>query len=114
MSINPISSVTPVNPVYNRTQGEPQSQPKELTSQENGSTQPTKKELHDIINGINNMLIPSHTSSKFVFHEKLNDYYVQVVDDQTNEVVREIPSKKFLDMYADMLDFMGIFVNRKI
>ncbi|RXZ01854.1 flagellar protein FlaG [Fictibacillus sp. S7] len=72
-----------------------------------------RKGLEKIIEGVNN-LIPSHTSSKFVFHEKLNDYYVQVVDDQTNEVVREIPSKKFLDMYADMLDFMGIFVNRKI
>jgi flagellar protein FlaG len=39
---------------------------------------------------------------------------VQIVDEVTMEVVKEIPNKKFLDMYAEMIDFMGIFVDKKI
>ena len=30
------------------------------------------------------------------------------------EVIREIPPKKMLDMYAEMADFMGLLVNKRI
>jgi flagellar protein FlaG len=75
---------------------------------------PTKEELEKVIGALNELIKPSHTSSKFVLHEKLNDYYVQIVDEVTQEVIKEIPNKKFLDMYAEMIDFMGIFVDKKI
>ncbi|WP_338083484.1 flagellar protein FlaG [Fictibacillus nanhaiensis] len=75
---------------------------------------PTREKLEKVIEAMNDMLKPVHTSSKFVLHEKLNDYYVQVVDEVTQEIVKEIPNRKFLDMYAEMIDFMGIFVDKKI
>jgi flagellar protein FlaG len=78
------------------------------------SVKPTKEKLEKVISAMNDMLEPAHTSSKFVLHEKLNDYYVQIVNEVTKEVVKEIPNKKFLDMYAEMIDFMGIFVDKKI
>jgi flagellar protein FlaG len=78
------------------------------------SVKPTKEKLEKVISAMNDLLEPAHTSSKFVLHEKLNDYYVQIVDEVTKEVVKEIPNKKFLDMYAEMIDFMGIFVDKKI
>jgi flagellar protein FlaG len=78
------------------------------------NVKPAKEKLEKVIDAMNNMLKPAHTSSKFVLHEKLNDYYVQIVDEVTQEVVKEIPNKKFLDMYAEMIDFMGIFVDKKI
>ncbi|MCM3718459.1 flagellar protein FlaG [Fictibacillus phosphorivorans] len=77
-------------------------------------TKPTKETLEKVIDAMNDMLIPAHTSTKFVLHEKLNDYYVQILDEVTKDVVKEIPNKKFLDMYAEMIDFMGIFVDKKI
>ncbi|WP_062237779.1 flagellar protein FlaG [Fictibacillus sp. FJAT-27399] len=75
---------------------------------------PNPKKLKELVKGINDLLIPAHTSSKFVLHEKLNDYYVQIIDDKTQEVIKELPSKKFLDMYASMLDFVGLFIDKKI
>jgi flagellar protein FlaG len=78
------------------------------------SVKPTKEKLEKVISALNDMLELAHTSSKFVLHEKLNDYYVQIVDEVTQEVVKEIPNKKFLDMYAEMIEFMGIFVDKKI
>jgi flagellar protein FlaG len=78
------------------------------------NVKPSKEELEKVIGAMNELIKPSHTASKFVLHEKLNDYYVQIVDEVTQEVIKEIPNKKFLDMYAQMIDFMGIFVDKKI
>jgi flagellar protein FlaG len=69
--------------------------------------------IEEVIKGINDFLQPTHTSIKFVLHEKLDDYYVNVVDDQTKEVIKEIPSKKLLDTYAKMMEFVGLIVDEK-
>ena len=37
-----------------------------------------------------------------------------VVDDKTHEVIKEIPSKKLLDTYASMMEFVGLLVDKKI
>jgi flagellar protein FlaG len=74
----------------------------------------TKEQITEVINGMNKFLQPSHTSLKFVLHEKLNEYYVTVIDDTTQEVVKEIPSKKLLDVYAAMTEFLGLLVDKKI
>lgn len=74
----------------------------------------SKDQLNEVIESINFILQPPHTSLKFELHEKLNDYYVQVIDDDTKEVIREIPSKKMLDMHAAMKEFMGLMIDEKI
>jgi flagellar protein FlaG len=63
---------------------------------------------------MNKFLQASHTSLKFELHEELNEYYVTLVDDVTQEVVKEIPSKKLLDVYAAMTEFLGLMVDKKI
>ncbi|WP_442596324.1 flagellar protein FlaG [Neobacillus sp. D3-1R] len=73
-----------------------------------------KERVKEIVQGMNDFLEPTHTSLKFQYHEKLNEYYVTIVDDATKEVVREIPSKKLLDTYAAMTEFLGLLVDKKI
>ncbi|WP_336990203.1 flagellar protein FlaG [Bacillus infantis] len=79
-----------------------------------GTFEVKKEKLDNIIEGMNEFLQPSNTSLKFELHEKLNEYYVTIVDDITLEVVKEIPSKKMLDMYAAMTEFVGLMVDKKI
>lgn len=73
-----------------------------------------KDKLQKIIDSMNDFVAASNTHLKFEFHDKLNEYYVTIVDDKTQEVVKEIPSKKMLDMYAAMTEFLGIMVDKKI
>lgn len=73
-----------------------------------------KKKVEEVIKGLNDFLSPTHTSLKFELHEKLNEYYVTLVDDQTREVVKEIPSKKMLDFYAAMTEAIGLMIDKKI
>ncbi|XJZ26939.1 flagellar protein FlaG [Bacillota bacterium Lsc_1132] len=76
---------------------------------------PKKKEkVKEVIKGLNEFLQPTHTSLKFKLHEKLQEYYVTIVDDRTNEVIKEIPAKKLLDTYAAMAEHLGLLVDKKI
>jgi len=63
---------------------------------------------------MNNFLETTNTELRFKYHDELETYYVTLVNSKTDEVVREIPSKKLLDMYAAMCDFVGLFVDKKI
>lgn len=74
----------------------------------------SEEKLHEIVSALNHFLQPVYTSLKFVLHEKLDEYYVQVIDDSTKEVVREIPPEKLLDMYAAMAEYLGLIVDEKI
>ncbi|WP_338778550.1 flagellar protein FlaG [Metabacillus sp. FJAT-52054] len=73
----------------------------------------SKEKLEKIVESLNEFMAPANTHTEFVLHEKLNEYYVTVVDDVTREVVREIPNKKVLDMYAAMTEFVGLFIDEK-
>lgn len=66
------------------------------------------------VDKLNGFMEPLRTNLKFEFHEKLEEYYVTVVNPVTNEVIKEIPPRKMLDMYAAMAEFMGILVDEKI
>ncbi|MBE4907049.1 flagellar protein FlaG [Bacillus luteolus] len=88
---------------------------KEISKKETDDKQKISKEsVQDIIDSMNDFLQPTQTSLKFQLHEKLQEYYVSIVDNKTQEVVREIPSKKLLDVYAAMTEFVGLMVDKKI
>ena len=73
-----------------------------------------KEKLIETTAAMNNFLKPMHTSLKFELHDELKDYYISIVDDTTGDVIKELPSKKLLDMYAAMAENMALFVDRKI
>lgn len=51
---------------------------------------------------------------EFSIHEKTKQIMVKVIDKETNEIVREIPSEKVLDMVAAMCEGAGLFVDEKL
>ncbi|MGM9923421.1 MAG: flagellar protein FlaG [Bacillus sp. (in: firmicutes)] len=63
------------------------------------------------VQGVNGF---ANTHLKFEFHDELQEYYVAIVDDDTQEVVKEIPPKKLLDLYAAMAGTLGVAVDWKI
>lgn len=72
------------------------------------------RKAKQLIESMNTFLETSNTQLRFKFHDKLNEYYVTIVDPQTEEVIREIPSKKLMDIHAAMREFVGLLVDRKI
>lgn len=74
----------------------------------------SKEKLQQAVKSMNELLEINHNSSKFVFHEGLERYYVTVVDKETDEVIKEIPSKKLLDAFYEMQKLVGMIVDEKI
>ncbi|RYL95801.1 flagellar protein FlaG [Sporolactobacillus sp. THM7-4] len=74
----------------------------------------TEKKLDHLVSEANKILNHRSTALHYVLHNKLNQYYVQIVDEETKQVIREIPPKKFLDMYAAIAEKMGLIVNKRI
>ncbi|MFE6166370.1 flagellar protein FlaG [Viridibacillus arvi] len=87
-----------------------------MTNQQQTSVEekPTKETYLKAVNALNKFMELHNRSSKFVFHDGLDRYYVQVVDSSTDEVVREIPPKKLLDAYYSMQKFLGKVVDETI
>lgn len=74
----------------------------------------TKEKLQQAVETVNEFLQINHSSSKFVLHDGLERYFVQVVDAKTAEVVKEIPPKKLLDAFYEMQKLLGMIVDEKI
>lgn len=74
----------------------------------------SKYELQQAVNVVNEFLEINYSSSKFVFHEDLERYYVTIVNRDTDEVIKEIPPKKLLDAFYEMQKMVGMIVDEKI
>lgn len=74
----------------------------------------TREELENEVEAVNKYLELTFTSLKFNVHEKLDRIFVQIIDQQTEELIREVPPEKFLDMIAAMLENMGLLIDERI
>lgn len=73
-----------------------------------------KEKVQQAVKSLNKFLEVNNTSSKFVFHEGLDKYFVQMIDKETEEVIKEIPPKKLLDAFYEMQKLVGMIVDEKI
>jgi flagellar protein FlaG len=104
---------TKIDSIDNGTQSAPEQNVAKAPEQEEFQTFP-KEKMEMVVDELNKFLKQSNTALKFQYHEKLQEYYVTLVDEKTKEVVREIPPKKMLDFYAAMNEFLGLIVDKKI
>lgn len=74
----------------------------------------SKEQVQETVDTLNEFLKPTRHHLQFELHEELERYFVSVVNPETDEIIREIPPKKMLDMYAKMAEYMGFLVDEKI
>lgn len=75
----------------------------------------SKARLEKAMSYANDLLEQSpQTYLKYELHEQLNQFYVKVVNQETDEVIREIPPKKLLDMFASIASSLGLIVDTKL
>jgi len=68
----------------------------------------SKKDVDDALNKINNFLKDNKTHAEYTYNEEMKTMMVKVIDENTKEVLLEIPPKKILDMVASMLKQVGL------
>lgn len=74
----------------------------------------TPQRIIKAIEEANKNLEPIGRKLEYSIHERTNRILVKVIDTQTEEVIKEIPDEKLMDMMADFCEASGILVDEKI
>ena len=69
--------------------------------------------IESAVKRANNTMRMSKTSCQFQYHEETNRVSIKVIDKDTEEVIREIPSEEALELIQKMWEMAGILVDEK-
>jgi flagellar protein FlaG len=69
--------------------------------------------VKDAVEKANKELKTGGRRLSYSVHEKTHKVMVSVINTDTDEVIREIPPKSFLDSYAKMLEMAGLIVDER-
>lgn len=73
-----------------------------------------RNELKSIIESANDGVQVFNKSIEFSIHEATNKIMIKIIDNETAEVIKEIPAEKILDMLAKFCEMAGILVDEKV
>ncbi len=73
----------------------------------------SEKTVINTIEHANKAIDVTYRRFEFSIHEKTKEIMVKVIDTETEEVIREIPPEKILDMVAMMWEMVGIIVDER-
>lgn len=79
----------------------------------NVSPERAKAAVEDLNRQVSQPKIIKHTQLSFKYHEETNRISITVTDSDTDEVIREIPPEKALDMLAKAWEIAGLLVDEK-
>lgn len=74
----------------------------------------TEEELIKSIESANEQFVMFDRRFEFSIHEKTKHIMVKVIDVTTDEIIREIPPEKILDLVAGIWEMSGILVDERI
>ena len=76
-------------------------------------SQPSKDEIQKAISAANRKAHFGHTNAQFSYHEETHSIAVKIMDAETSEVIKEIPSEETLEMISKMWELAGIMVDER-
>lgn len=85
-------------------------------SNDNGNVKEKKVSKEELIHAVNtaNESLKSHNRElKYSVHKETNTIMVKLIDSESKEVIREMPTEKILDMVAKMWEMAGLFVDER-
>ena len=88
-------------------------QPVQQVSESGTQTTASPEQIKSAIEVANRKAHFGHTNAKFSYHEATKSISVKIIDDETNEVIKEIPPEETLDMISKMWELAGIMVDEK-
>lgn len=117
MRIEGLPINVPVEPRYKEIDLSPKQQPNQsgtINQQAPEEKQYPEKEIIKAIEEANKEFVAYDRRFEFSVHEKTKEIVIKVIDTKTDEVIREIPPEKILDMVAKLCELAGVFVDEKV
>ncbi|MBP2666996.1 MAG: flagellar protein FlaG [Firmicutes bacterium] len=79
----------------------------------NADADKEKKVVENAVESLNKFMDLMTADIRFTMHQKSNRLMVQLVSEKDQTVLREYPSSEFLDMIANIREFVGILTDKK-
>ena len=73
----------------------------------------TEQDVQKAVDQANQQMKQSHSKLTFGYEQRLNMLYVKVTDEASGEVIREIPSKDFVQHRLAMQEMVGVILDKK-
>lgn len=84
------------------------------TQQQGGANEQDFKRVKDAVDGINSKLENTQTRCEYEINEKINRISIKILDKNTDEVIREVPPEKTLEMIEKAWEIAGLIVDEEI
>lgn len=114
------------NPVYTeKAAARPEAKPKAEKSAERpaesvsdlrmqqGNEENVSRRIKNTVDHANQTMRHAKKKCEFAYHEKTKQISIKIIDEETEEVIREIPPEDALDMLAKMWELAGLMVDEK-
>ena len=82
----------------------------EKNNKDNAATQ---QQIKNAISRLNNNMKQSRAKCEFTYHEKINRVSIKIIDEETNEVIREIPPEEALEMITKLWELAGLLIDER-
>lgn len=70
-------------------------------------------QIKESVENMNKELKTMETNLQFSVHKQTKQILVKIINSSTNEVIKEIPSEKILDMVAAMMERAGLILDKR-
>lgn len=72
-----------------------------------------KDDLEDAVKSTNDLIFQNDRRFEFKVHERTGRMMVKLLDKDTDEIIKELPPEKILDLVASIWDLVGILVDER-
>lgn len=94
-------------------QGSRVNKSKVLSNEEKQEKTVSDELLKSVIKNVNTKMEYIGTRCEYSYHEVTNRVSIKVIDNDTEEIIREIPPEETLEMLQKMLELAGILVDER-
>lgn len=77
------------------------------------NTSEQNEKIRKAVEEINRQTVQKNVEAKFGIHKATNRVTIKIVDKETQEVIREVPPEKTLDMIAKAWELAGLMVDER-
>lgn len=86
---------------------------KGVAAEANKDEETASSKMKAAIDKVNEKIVPSKTRCEFSYHEDTNRISIKVIDQATEETIREIPAEETLNMLSKIWELAGLLVDER-
>ncbi len=84
-----------------------------VNGEKNNLNKENIREVKDSVDKLNKLLEAQNTRLEYEIYGKFRDLTIRLIDTKTEEVIKEIPPRKIIDMVAKLCEMAGVLVDEK-